>query len=85
MTQLDTVARKVRKLYQKLHNWRAVGAELGITCGMAYRVAHGYEPKEARIRYRLGLPALAPAPVCRRCGEVHTTQRCTKNRRHRTE
>ena len=30
-----------------------------------------YEPKRASIRFRLGLPALVPAPVCRHCGQPH--------------
>jgi len=69
----------VKKAYKRLKNWRAVGAEMGITGGMAYRIAvDGHEPKEAKIRLQLGLPAMGAAPVCELCGEVHVTARCTK-------
>jgi hypothetical protein len=51
-----------------------------------YRVSHaviarilaGYEPKAARIRLALGLPALKLAPACPLCGEVHVAKRCTR-------
>ena len=33
-------------------------------------------------RHAFGLPELKPAPVCK-CGEVHTTKRCTANDRPR--
>lgn len=35
-------------------------------------VAKGREPKKAAVRHALGLPALAPAPVCPVHGVVHT-------------
>lgn len=59
-------------------NWRQVGSIYRITGGMAYRIAKekGYEPKDAHIRYVLGLPALLPTPVCEHCGEVHVSRRC---------
>ena len=52
---------------------------------MAWRIAkQGYEPKDPKIRVRLGLAALGEAPVCEHCGEVHVSQRCSKKRtRHR--
>lgn len=80
MATIDSVRRKVQKAYKKLHNWRRVGDELGISEGLAWRLANedGYEPKDPHIRVRLGLPALAPAPVCGRCGEVHVAKRCTR-------
>ena len=31
-----------------------------------------YEPKRNKTRVRLGLPALAAAPVCPKCGVVHS-------------
>jgi len=65
------------KAHQQGLTWRQIGRIYRITGGMAHRIAHGYEPKEPHIRYVLGLPALVPAPVCERCGEVHVTRRCT--------
>jgi len=64
-------------------NWRQIGKVYRITGGMAYRIANeqGYEPKDVHIRYILGLPALVPAPVCEKCGEVHLTKRCTRRRK----
>ena len=64
-------------LYERLGTWRAVGSSLGVSGGMAYRVAmQGYEPKAPRIRQRLGLPLMAGdalimgTPVTCRCGRV---------------
>ena|SRR3990167_5569303 len=37
----------------------------------------GYIPRKWRLR--LGLPALAPAPVCLKCGNVHVTKKCMAN------
>lgn len=37
----------------------------------------------ARVCVKLGLPALAPAPVCLKCGEVHTAKRCPKTQKPR--
>jgi hypothetical protein len=82
MTRLDTIRHKIKKAYRKRHNWRDVGAEFGITGGMAYRIAmDGYEPKRASIRVKLGLPAFLPAPVCPKCGVVHVAKRCTARRK----
>jgi hypothetical protein len=45
---------------------------------MAFRIAlQGYEPKDLKIRSRLGLTSMAPAPVCAKCGKVHVSKRCT--------
>lgn len=83
MKTLGSVRREIRKAYQKLRNWRAVGRRFGISEGMAWRIANEaeYEPKDAHIRTRLGLPALEMAPACPRCGVVHVTKRCTKRGR----
>jgi Zn-finger nucleic acid-binding protein len=46
---------------------------------MAFRIARRrYEPKDARIRTRLGLPARVEVAACPKCGEVHLKQGCTK-------
>jgi hypothetical protein len=45
---------------------------------MAFRMAvQKYEPKEAAIRVRLGLPAMVQVPACPSCGLVHLSKRCT--------
>ena len=58
--------------YALLLTWRAVGAKYGVSAGAVYRLAmQGKEPRKMEIRARLGLPALAPAPVCPVHGVVH--------------
>lgn len=55
-----------------------MGREFGISGGMAFRMAvQNYEPKEAKIRVKLGLPTMVPAPACPICGQVHVSKRCT--------
>jgi len=38
---------------------------------------HGRVPHNPAYLRILGLPVTAPAPVCRQCGQVHVTKRCT--------
>jgi hypothetical protein len=78
MTTFKVLQAKVKKTYKRRKTWSKVGQEFGINKGLAYRIAQGYEPKTAHVRVQLGLPALAPAPVCSRCGKVHVTRRCTE-------
>jgi hypothetical protein len=47
----------------------------GIPAGTLCAIAKGREPKCAKVRKILGLPILAPAPVCPTCGIPHT-KRC---------
>src|SRR5690349_10769259 len=49
------------------------GGPAGTLCA----IAKGREPHKGTIRAALGLPVLAPAPVCIYCGVPHTTKRCT--------
>ena len=79
--KIERVRVDIQRRYKRLKNWRKVASFYGINVGMAWRIAHGYEPKEAHIRYILDLPALVPAPVCPKCGNVHVTKRCTLVRR----
>lgn len=82
MTSLGDIRREIQKAYKKAGNWRVVARQFGITPAMAWRIAvDGYEPKEAKIRVKLGLAAMAPAPVCPHCGEVHIKKRCPEKRR----
>jgi len=68
----------LRAAYHRLGTERAVAAEIGLSAGMVHKVMmDGYEPKTGKIRLALGLPAMAPAPVCIYCGVPHTTKRCT--------
>ncbi len=66
---------------QKLagNSLRAIARTYGqkITHGDIARALKGQFPKSPCKRLAFGLPALAPAPVCVKCGEVHTTKRCT--------
>ena len=83
MRNMQAIQREAQKLYKKYHNLRAASAKMGVSYGTFSRLLKGIEPKDLHIRTILDLPLLIPAPACRRCGEVHTTRRCTKNRRPR--
>lgn len=77
MRKLGDVRRDVKNAYKRLKSWRAVGAEMGISGGMAYRIAKDqYEPKDAHIRAMLGMSAMMPAPACPVCGVVHVARQC---------
>ena len=83
MKTIHTVRREIGRAYTRAEKdkrkWRVVAAQFGLTPAMAWRIVNQeYEPKEPHIRARLELPALAPAPVCPKCGDVHVTKRCTK-------
>lgn len=78
LTTGNTVQERLRARYGALQDWKAVGAENGVSGGMAYRVATSdYEPRDNGIRSKLGLPVMAPVPVCIHCGVPHVTKRCT--------
>ena len=66
----------IRTDYKRFGSWRKVGEKYGVTKGMAYRIAHGYEPREAHIRHLLNLPALVELPPCKTCGGNHGMKRC---------
>ena len=57
--------------------YRSVAEELTgrsgvtITVGTVYRLAHGIEPKQPRVRAALELPAFESVKVCEACGVVH--------------
>ena len=80
MATIQEIAAKLRDDYRELRSWNWVARENGISKGMAFRIAlRDYEPKDSRIRHRLGLPVYRPAPACNECGEVHTIEGiCTK-------
>ena len=75
---IETLRNCIIQDYARLKTWRAVADSYCVTCGMVYRIArNNYEPRETHVRVMLDLPALAPAPVCPKCGNVHVTKRCT--------
>lgn len=75
---------QLRASYTTLGTWRAVGDAYSVPARTAWRIANtDYEPKSSSLRLRLGLPALAPAPVCPRHGIVHTRKTCPRPRRYR--
>jgi hypothetical protein len=80
MATIGNVRRDLKKAYQRLGSWSRVASEFQINKGMAYRiVVQEYEPKDVKIRSRLGLSELVygRAPVCPKCGVVHVSRRCT--------
>lgn len=73
VTNCDTLAASLRSAHDAGQSWRDLAKEFRVKPGTLCRIAkHGYEPKKAAIRAALGLPTLAPAPVCPRHGIVHT-------------
>lgn len=67
---------------QSDHSWDWVGQKLKFNSGYIYRVAMGNKRASNRLLIKLGLaPRQELAPVCIKCGIVHTTKRCTANRK----
>jgi hypothetical protein len=82
---IDKLAKRLQKEYKKMGTWNAVAEYYRLTKPLVWRIANRhYEPKKPYIRHRLGLPALVPAPVCLKCGQVHITKRCTLNHSYRS-
>lgn len=71
ITVCDAVRTRLASDYARLGTWKRVAAEIGVSAGMAQRVATtDYEPKRAKDRAAFGFPVMVPAPACA-CGEVH--------------
>jgi hypothetical protein len=81
VTKNNTTVVRLWTDYDELGTWGAVGAKNGVTKAMAYRVAHGYEPKRKSIRHALGFPDLELIPVCLSCGVVHVSKHCPRQRK----
>lgn len=79
---LDHLSHILQESHEITQSWRLTAEPYGIFPSMARMIANGYNPG-CHIRAKLGLPTMAPAPVCPKCGEVHTTRRCTKGRKPR--
>lgn len=68
---------RMQTVHARHKNWRKVAAVFDINPGLAYRiVVERYEPKTPALRTKLGLSAMALAPACAKCGEVHVARRC---------
>ncbi len=59
-------------------SWSKIGSEYGVNKAMARLIAGGYKPGH-KIAKLLNIQVYEPAPVCAKCGAVHTTKRCTAN------
>lgn len=85
MISLGSLSHAMQKAHCRA-SWRQIGAQYGITGGMAYRIAvHGYDPKSPVIRARLGLPSMVEVSACSKCGGVHIKARCDAGRLPRRE
>ncbi len=61
--------------------WRKIAERYpGVPAGTLCAIFKGREPKKHSVRRALGLPDLAPAPVCPDCGQVHVSGTCTATR-----
>jgi hypothetical protein len=79
LTARNVLGNALVALHGELGSWKAVGDKLGVSGGMAYRVAmQGYEPRAPSIRKSLGFPVtdlpqgtivMGRAVTCR-CGRV---------------
>lgn len=85
LTSCNTIQKRLRARYKVLGTWRAVGAEIGVSSAIVYRVAtSNYEPKNNAIRRALGLPLYATVEVCAHCGEAHKAYKvCPKDSKPR--
>jgi hypothetical protein len=83
--RLDTIQKRLAVLHHTVMlPWRVIAERpeyLGIPPGMLCAISKGREPKNNRIRIILGLPVLAPAPVCPTCGKVHISKICPTTRK----
>ena len=74
VTICDTIARRLKELHDtQLLSWQEIADRddyRGIPRGTLCSIAHG-KPVPKKWRKQLGLPELAPAPVCVSCGSVH--------------
>ena len=82
MTRDDVARRKMQKRHDQLGSWRAV-ADLPEYAGLSFATLAAYAGGRPIVnphhRHLLGLPALAPAPVCASCGVVHVG-RCPRRK-----
>ena len=73
---LDRVIKGLKRLHRIHKSWRAVSHILGLPAGtLSSIVKDKREPKDPHARMILNMSALGTAPLCPRCGVVHT-KRC---------
>jgi hypothetical protein len=73
--RLDTLRGDLLRKNKGGIGWRDLAANFpGVPPSTLCAFAHGREPKKASVRAALGLPVLALALVCPRCGVVHLRQ-----------
>ena len=85
VTDCDTTQEALNLLHGTFGlSWRKIAAldafaKIGIPPGTLHKIAReGTGAIPVKFREAFNLPRTKPAPVCK-CGEVHTTKRCTKN------
>lgn len=83
--RLDTIKARLYQLNQiDRLSWRKIAKKTefsGIPAGTLCAISKGRVPKDNTVRMILGLPALALAPVCSKCGEVHESKVCPHDRK----
>ena len=66
VTACNAIQTRLFELHTLWGSWRAVGLELDVSSGMAWRVANeGYEPVDPEIRKKLGFPQIIKQVVYR--------------------
>ncbi len=81
--QLDALRRDLARKHDRQHlSWREIARRYfpAVPPGTLCAVAKGREPKKIAVRLALGLPAVADAPVCPDCGQVHVAETCTASK-----
>ena len=81
---LDMVRDELIRLNKVEHlSWRKIACLerfYGIPAGTLCAISKSREPRDIEHRRILRLPALELAPVCKKCGEMHVTKRCTNRK-----
>jgi hypothetical protein len=67
---LGQLSCELRETHEINKSWEITSEPYGINKAMARLIANGYQPGN-KIRARLGLCTLAPAPICPVHGVVH--------------
>jgi hypothetical protein len=80
----DSVDQKKQRVRTRLRTlkqtrtYQDLAAETGVnTKELNYLIRFDSYDPPAWVWAKLGVPVLEPAPVCVKCGVVHTTKRCT--------
>ncbi len=84
---LAIIGKRIRVLHaelsfekiSKLREYRGLSARTTNRLSQNTATEIVYEPKDPLIREILGLQVFELAPVCKKCGTVHVTKRCTNH------